>query len=244
LRFLSSNSISSVSAERGLQLVNEQDLDNKITEKEAELTKLRDQMEHYRLQFIKDTGLFAKSWFEETAKNYVVRHPEITMSMSEEKLAQMKNMVNELIENAQKIVNDALSRQGIWWNLKPKKNESFSSYEQLGDESVGNKFPASVDRPVRRALGKLGVVLEKFGYKVTVNESNVWAYPEFWFETIEEEGSVVPCFPHLLVWSEAMQSTLQQYDALFRSAIVLFNEIEKLKGEKKKQEISQRWDST
>jgi uncharacterized small protein (DUF1192 family) len=40
-----------------------------------------------------------------------------------------------------------------------------------------------------------------------------------------------------------MQVTLQKYNSLFKRAIVLFNEIQLLKAEKKKQQASQLWES-
>ena len=198
-------------------------------------------MESFRLQFIEETIVFAKKWFEETTKLYVLRYSEITLSMSEEKLAQMKNMVKNLVADADKVVKENLSGQGIWWSLEPRKNESLSLYEQLGDDRVGNKFPVSVDIPVRRALGELGTILEKFGYNVTVSAANAAAFPEYWFENNPKKTSEHPFYPHLLSWSEPMKFALQQYDSLFRSAAWLLNEIERLKEEKKRQEVNRRW---
>ena len=221
-----------------------EDLDRLIREKEKELRPIRERMEELRLQFIGDAVKFAAKWYEETAKQYVTKYPEITLTLSKEKLSMMKAKVNDLMKNADKIVKDALSAPSIWWHMEPHKNESFSLYEQLGNEQVGNRFPEAVDKPVRRALGELGAVLEQFGYGVTTG-AYAGAYPEFWFAFPGgPESAACPYYPHLMEWSKEMQDTLQTYDGLFKKAIRLFIEIEKLKEEKKKRQARDLWDST
>jgi len=222
-----------------------EDLDLLIQEKARELRPFRLRMEELRLQFINEAARFAAKWYEETAKHYVSKYSGITLTLSKEKLAKMKAKVNDLIRNVDKIVKDALSDPSIWWHLAPRKHDSFSLYEQLGNDQVGNRFPDAVDKPVRRALGELGTALEQFGYGVTTGGAFTGSYPEFWFDYPEGSGSAArPYFPHLLEWSKEMQYTLQKYDGLFKQSIRLFNEIEKLKEEKKKRQASELWDST
>jgi hypothetical protein len=188
---------------------------------------------------------FAAKWYEETAAFYVTKYSEITLSLNKEKIATMKAKVNELARNADKIVKNALSEPNIWWHQAPRKHDSFSLYEQLGNEQVGNRFPEVVDKPVRHALGELGTILEQFGYNITTKGAFGGSYPEFWFDYSEGPGSAArPYFPHLLEWSEEMKDILQKYDGLFKKAGVLFNEVEKLKEEKKKRQARMLWDST
>jgi hypothetical protein len=122
-------------------------------------------------------------------------------------------------------------------------NASVAAYEQLGNDKVGNKFPEVLDKPVRRALGELGGILEEFGYGVTTGAYRA-SYPEFWFEALDEAGfDVRPFFPHLFEWSKQMQDTIMHYDAVYKKAIALFEEIVMLKEEKKRQEAKALWDS-
>ncbi len=219
-------------------------LDLLIQEKEAELSPIRSRMEELRLQFVNDTTKFAAKWYGETAKQYVTKNPETTLKLSREKLFQMKAKVNNLVQNAEKITKNPLSDPKVWWHLAPRKHDTSSLYDQLGDDKVGNKFPAIVDKAVRRALGELGTVLEQFGYRVTTAGALEGYYPEYWFEYPEGPDSPArPFFPHLLEWSEDMQYTIQKYSGQFKKAIVLFNEIEKLKEEKKKRQALELWDS-
>jgi predicted DNA binding CopG/RHH family protein len=221
-----------------------ENLDRVIQEKEKELRPLYSRMEDIRLQFVADASNFAATWYEETTKQYVTKHSEVTLKLSREELGQMKAKVNRLIQNADKITKEVLADPKVWWHLAPIKHVPSSSYEQLGNEQIGNKFPAIVDRAVRRALGELGTVLEKFGYRVTTVGAVEVCYPEYWFEYSEGPDSLArPFFPHLLEWSKDMQYTIQKYSSLFKKAIALFNEIEKLKEEKKKRQARDLWDA-
>ena len=154
----------------------------------------------------------------------------------------MKAQVSNLAKNADRIVRDALGHPEFWWHLTPHVNAPVAAYEHLGNDNVGNKFPEVLDKPVRRALGELGNILEQFGYGVTTGSFR-GSYGEFWFESIEDSDSVRPYFPHLFEWSEEMQGTIMKYDVLYKEAIALFEEITMLKEEKKKQEAAALWNS-
>ena len=50
-------------------------------------------MEEFKTEFIKETADFASEWYGKTAKEYVTKYPEVTLNMSEEKLAKMKTKI-------------------------------------------------------------------------------------------------------------------------------------------------------
>ena len=208
-----------------------------IERKETELLSLRSRMEELKIEFTKRTVEFAFKWYRKAAKEYIAKYPEITLSMSEEKIAKMKATINELVKNAEKIVQREFDNPALWWHQKPNLHDPIDQYKQVAD-----KYPEILDRAVRHVLGQLGVVLEEFGFHVTTS-SNTGAYKEFWFEPPVGGKQTVPCYPHLLSWSEEMQDTIREYDAQFTQAITLFNEIQQLKEEKKRQEALTRWDS-
>jgi hypothetical protein len=221
-----------------------EDLDLIIRVDEEKLQPLLKQMETLRLQFIVDTTKFAAKWYMKTVKEYITKYPEVTLNMSDENLAEMKAKVNQLTENADLIVNRALSNPKVWWNLEPQLHDAFSQYEQLGNDQIGNKYPQKVDTPIRYALGELGKVLEQFGFNVATKKFSKDNYPEFWYSCEENnELKVQPYYPHLLTWSQEMQETLQKYNKLFTQAIKISNEIQILKEEKKKRKAASRWDS-
>ena len=219
------------------------DLEFSINHKESEFQSFIQGMEKLCLQFVNDTTSFAAEWYVKKAKEYATKKPDVTMRLGKDGLTLMKAKVNTLVENAGKFVNSVLLAPTLWWHMEPHVNAAVATYEYLGNEKVGSKYPEVLDRAVRRALGELGNVLEEFGYGVTTGSHRA-SYPEFWFEPLDVPGSDVrPLFPHLYDWSEEMQYTIMKYDAIYKKATALFEEITQLKEEKKKQEAKALWDN-
>jgi predicted DNA binding CopG/RHH family protein len=219
-----------------------EDFDLSIQKKEAELQPLLQRMEQLRVQFVSDTAKFAAKWFSETAQLYVTKKPEVTLNMSKERLAEMKQKVLTLAGNADALITNALSGKGLWWHQEPRKEDSIYQYQQ-----VSTRFPEILDKPIRRALGELGVILEQYNYGVTVGVYAKESYMEYWYERQEDTESFAPprpYYPHLLVWSNEMQQTMAQYDAIYKQAFNVFLEIQKLKEDKKRRRASDLWNST
>ncbi len=220
-------------------------LDLLIKQKELQLNPLRTQMEEIRQQFVEDLIVFSITWYQDTAKQYVIKYSEITFNLKKENLAEMKNKVNNLAKESIWITKKVLSNPRIWWHLEPNTYDTFTQYDQLGNDAIGNKFPEKIDNPVRQVLGELGNILEQYGYRVTTNPNMKSSYPEFWFYTPEGiRKETHPYYPHLLEWSEQMQQDIQKYNNLFKQAIQLYIQIQKLKDEKKQRQASQLWDAT
>ncbi len=213
-----------------------EEVDALIERKEAELSPLLIRMDELKRQFTKQTAVFASEWFRKTAKEYITKNPEVALSLTEEKIASMKANVNELVRSAERAVQAELDNPALWWHLDPHIHESIERYRQVAD-----KFPEVLDRAVRRVLGRLGVVLEKFGFRVTVS-GYTGTYFEFWFERAGSRG-ITPLYPHLLGWTEPMQESIRQYDVQFVEASEIYDQIQRLKSQKKRQDALTRWDS-
>jgi hypothetical protein len=214
-----------------------EEIDVLVQRKEAKLLPLCSRMEELKTEFTKDTSTFAAEWFGKTAKEYVAKYPEVTLTMSEEKIAHMKTKIVELVGDAERIVKDELDNPDLWWHQKPHLHDSIEQYTQIAE-----KYPEILDRAVRRALGRLGVVLEEFRFHVNASGS-IGSYEEFWFERLPDTNKLILFYPHLLNWTEKMQDTIRKYNIQFMQAITLYNEIQKLKEQKKRDEALTRWDS-
>jgi hypothetical protein len=215
------------------------EIDGLIERKEAELSPLRSRMEELKGQFTKETVDFASKWYRKTARDYITKYPDVTLGMAQEKIAAMKTRVNELVKDAEKIVRGELDNPALWWHQEPHLHDSIDRYLQVAD-----KYPEVLDVAVRHALGHLGFVLEEFGFHVTASGNKSAYYYEFWFEHIDDTRETVPCYPHLLTWTDEMQDIIRQYNARYVEAIRLYNEIQQLKEEKKRQEALKLWDIT
>jgi predicted DNA binding CopG/RHH family protein len=219
-----------------------EDFDLSIQKKEAELQPLRQRMEQLRAQFVSDTAKFAAKWFTETAQLYVTKKSEVTLNMGKERLADMKQKVLALAGNADVLITNALSGKALWWHQEPRKEDSIYQYQQ-----VSTRFPEILDKPFRRVLGELGVILEQYDYGVKVSVYAKESFMEYWHERQGDTESFAPprpYYPHLLVWSDEMQQTMTQYDAVYKQAFNVFLEIQKLKEDKKRRRASDLWNST
>jgi len=205
--------------------------------KESELLPLCANMEKFKIEFIKVTLDFVSEWYKKTAKEYVAKYPEITLGMSEETISKMKGKITELVGNSKKIVKDELENSELWWHQKPHLHDSIAQYKQIAD-----KYPEILDRAVRRALGRLGIILEEFRFNVNAS-GRTGSFQEYWFEHLLNTNNVAPFYPHLLKWTEEMQDSVRKYNDQFTQAINLYNEIQKLKEQHKKQQALSRWDS-
>jgi len=217
-----------------------EDLDLLIQNKKTELDPLLLRMDELRSLFVDQVVTLAAKWFEDTAQFYVLKKSEVTLNMGKERLSEMKARVKMLVKNSGKIVKDALSNSKFWWHKEPHKDASLFQYEQME-----KKFPELLDKPIRQALGHLGVILEEFGYGVTVVSTHSKPCPEYWFIYPEDpDDAPSPYFPHLLDWSEEMQRTIRRYNELYKQALRLFIEIHKLKEEKERRKAIELWNST
>jgi hypothetical protein len=215
-----------------------EEIDEIIQKKEAVLSPLLSSMENLKNEFIKETVTFAVDWYGKTAKKYVSKYPEITLSLSEEKIASMKIKVSGLVRETEKTVKAELGDSKLWWHQQPDFQTSIEQYIQVAD-----KYPEIINRAVRHALGYLGVILEEFNFHV-IASGNSGSYQEFWFDhPVGNEYTTKPYYPHLLKWSNEMEDTLGYYNSKFIEALALFKEIHELKEEKKRRKALTRWDS-
>jgi hypothetical protein len=106
-------------------------------------------MEEVRLKFVDDTMLQKKP------KN-TSRKNLITIHAWARKTPSRTAQVSSPPKKAHTIIGDALSDPETWWHDTPHVDSSAGTYEQLGNDQVGNKFPEVLDKLVRRALGHLG----------------------------------------------------------------------------------------
>ena len=150
----------------------------------------------------------------------------------------MKAQVNDLIHDSERIVKGELENSALWWHQRPRLHDSIKQYLQTDD-----KYPEILDQAVRHVLGRLGLILEEYKYNVSAS-GNTGSYGEFWFDHPSgAESTAKSSYPHMMKWSEKMQSTIRNYNDQYTTAMAIFGEIQKLKEEKKKQQAINRWDS-
>jgi len=217
-------------------------IDDLLATKESELASLCCAMQEIKLQFVNVTSHFASQWYKDTARQYITKYLDVSINLATDRFDDLKIKVNHLLTESEKTSEKALSQPGIWWHEKPELNVAVSQYDQLGNQQVGNKYPEVIDGPIRVALGKLGYLLEEFGFNVKTSAAHGPHGHEYWFQKSEEK-MVSPYFPHMLEWSKPMQETLQEYNRLYKQALLKLQDIQTIKDEVKKRKIMDFWDS-
>jgi hypothetical protein len=218
-------------------------LEESLVIKENELLSLCSKMREIKLQFIIDTSHFAAKWYEDTVKQYIIKYPNISLNLPPNPFGDLKAKVRRLVASSKEISERILSQPGVWWDEKPELHTAATQYDHLGNEQVGNKYSEVVDRAVRVVLGELGIILEEFGFNVRTTITQGPRHQEYWFQK-SEERITSPYFPHMLEWSKPMQENLQEYNQLYKQALLKLQEIQTIKDEIKRREIIDLWDST
>jgi hypothetical protein len=191
--------------------------------------------------FMKATGDFFVNWYNSAARQNVIRGSQNTISLGKEQLSQFKVKLKDLTDNAEKYVNEFLNVDSLWWHLSPNEGDNFvSAYSQYG-----SKCPEIIDHPVRKGLGKLGVLLEEYGYNVATkagsyedevsvwNNKNVSPYP----------SNPVPYYPDSLDWSLDMKTLMKIYDELCKQTHEAYSNIKHFQQSKIDKQAADLWDS-
>jgi len=215
--------------------------DIEIANKQTDLEALKSEMETIRQQFIKSTAFLIAQWYNETTTQHVSSNSGNTIKLGREKLSTMKAKIKELVDSADKIASDFLSEPSLWWHLTPKDVErySLSPYEQRGC-----RYPEVIDKQIRRALGKLGVVFEEFGYGITTK-----GYPSatdfsVWNEShLHPYADPKPYYPYRFDWSNDMQNLMKKYNEVYKKALDVYSTINSLQLSKQTKQASDLWKS-
>jgi len=198
-------------------------------------------MRTVRQLFIKATGIFFVNWYNSTARHYVISGSENTLGLDKDQLSQLKVKLKDLTDNVEKYVNEFLSADSLWWQLPSKNGDNyFSAYSQHG-----SKCPEIINQPIRKGLGKLGVLLEEYGYNVATkagsygdevsvwNNKNVSPYPT----------NPVPYYPDSLDWSSDMKALMKRYDEICKKANEAYSNIKHFQQSKMDKQVADLWDS-
>ena len=216
-----------------------EEFDAQIAAKQRELEAYKLDLEAIKQQFIKDSSAFIGNWYDETAKNFVISESANTLKIGKESLSQMKLKVSELRANAENIATETLSNPSLWWHSNPENKVLLcNSYEQYGI----NRMPEIFDKPLRMALGRLGAILEEYGFNVTMKPSHNNSRIS-WLDlsTYLYSQPPVPYYPLGFDCNNEMLVTLKSYDKIFKRAFSAYHEIERLQQEKQKHQASDLW---
>lgn len=205
----------------------------------AGLDALKSEMEAVRLRFVRAAAELAAGRYMEEARRQVHADPDNTLRLGAVELRRLKAEVSALSEDAHAVASEVLSDPSVWWHLSGCSGErSYFDYAQY-DSHV----PKIIDRLVRRVLGKLAEVLERYGYfgeapRPGGEEGVRWREPG---NAGAGEGPYT--FPYDLEWSEGMKAALRQYQESYEAARRIMSEAAEAEAREKRMRVSALWDS-
>jgi hypothetical protein len=203
------------------------DYDNEIKKATQQFNSTIARMEKIHKTFLGEAKKFIKKWYIDITKKKVTKETELTKELGLEKLSFLKSEVKSLQDTTDESVEDFIARECHWWHL-----------EQSDKPIIG--FQESVYKAMRLIAGRLGPVLESYGY--LTNDPSEPAYWREWDKLeINRPPNARPYYPHHLDWPKEMENLIHEYEELMKDGIQYRLEIKKLKDQKAKHEAEDLW---
>jgi len=203
----------------------EKDFAREIEARKALIASTCEQMAKMRADFTMGLEPFARNWIETIARQYVERNPAKTLELGMERLALLKARVHQLCEGVDRICQEVFSNESFW-----PETRDLAPQNQLG---------------VRIILGKLGMILEEFGYVKTKAQTELdhesWTQYDSAGDRRQFDGT--PIYPHAVELPDALVILLEEYRILMRKKEILLEEIKGLDFEAMKIKAVAMWDS-
>jgi hypothetical protein len=194
-----------------------------IKKHKERLGLLRSEAEVIRQHLIRDCSAFLKTWYESKAKEYFVKESEKTKQLSKERVKEMKEKVLRLGESAEEITDKIFNDPGFTIPFE----EGPSAKNQ--DSSIrGEEF-------VRFALGKIGPVLQEYGYLTDTDK---------WFKVDASNGGILARYPYIMDLPQNIVDLISEYNSLVIESRELSRQIKDSSSEQNSnKEAEKLWDS-
>jgi hypothetical protein len=210
--------------------------DQRIAAKEGELNSAVAQLEAIRKQFLPIVAQVAVEWWTATARREVETDPT-TEKLSDEQISSLKADVQLLCSDAALHVEEFFSGSKTWWHLQNPLVAHTHGLEYFY-HVMGNRGPDQLDKPLRGVLGKLGPLLEKYGY-LQRDASLRRTYGNAW----RDPSSSKPHYPFSLDWPKPLTPLVDRYQTQLKAAQELVTDIASIRREQKEAAAGKRWDS-
>lgn len=200
--------------------------DKEIQIAQRRLDAATNRMKQIRKEFFSASIKYFRHWYEQLTKDKVTSEAELTRELGINKISELKSEVNALKQNTEKIVSEYLNHESLWWRQ---------------NDPVQPSFLEDVDNALRLIAGKLGIILENYGY-ITANPED----PSFWREWdklgLNRPPDARPYYPHYLDLPAGMKNMTEEYEELIREKADYTHQVKKLKDSKAKSEAEAIWD--
>src|SRR5690348_6113323 len=119
---------------------------NDAQETEKRIAVLKSEMENIRQEYIKQSGVRLREWYKEISDKEMETRGKVTASLENDKLTQLKQEINDLIEHANQIATEFVGDAETWWHLNNESDLYFISFSHTPPNLL---IPAHIDRQLR-----------------------------------------------------------------------------------------------
>lgn len=180
--------------------------------------------------FLTQAALQLGIWIEEVAKQVFVDHVEISESLDEAQVRDLKGQVAQLRQTSPDLIETTFCDPRFWWHLDSQRDPAdvglINLYTQQSSRLGPKRFHEGFETILARHLIE---VFEPLGYPLSA--STTWV----------QEG--IPRYRGQLLWPQDLVMVLGDYDTLFQTEIRrIYRELAQLELQWRKQQLEQRWD--
>ncbi len=202
-----------------------EDLQDKIAEAQRQVATTHKEMGETVQAFIAAATEYMKDWYWKQAETVVTANFARTQSLEPTQLTALKSDIHTLQDNAGAILQEELGKDDLWWHRKPGKQTYYRSGETRG--------PDHIDKALRLAAGRLGILLARYGYLNPGTRTHV-----DWSDA--STGRLM--YPHMLDLSKDMLDHIDGYLRLQQRAGSEQTQLESLLRKKAEGEAKSLWD--
>jgi hypothetical protein len=208
--------------------MNEEAYIKRKDELNRQLLARRDDLDKIVFQYIEVLSQLIQGWSMDTIETAIMDEAEITKSLPESQLREMKEEMNALLDQYPALVQAELDTDEMWPHRMdiPKDLHKDRMEIQLAVE----RRRARVDESIRRILGQVGLILRNYGF---INEDRrIWDFGP------DDRAT----YRYPLPRDRETDGLMAEYFELLRGYGEVAYELRDLEHTKEAEEAKRRWD--
>jgi hypothetical protein len=209
--------------------MNDADYMKRKDEINRQLQVSQEKLDNIVVQYVEVISRVLSEWAKETVEDAVMDKAEITKSLPEKELREMKAQMNALMDELPAWVSEEFDKDEKWPHRMdiPKDLHRDRMEIQLAIE----RRRARADEAIRRLLGRVGSLLREYGF--VEERRRIWDF--------NLDGTAV--YRYNLPRSKEAEILMEAYFDSLREYGELANRLRELEHTKKAKEAKSRWDS-